>query len=171
MASLSPVSKRGRKGTPTPKQKPSGWQPLIRCAGSNIDYAKYDMTPPDEIYGNGLYSVFVRYMGHGALHISFHRRDRAAIRDWRHFQAIKNEVAGPERLAIEIFPPESALVDTANEYHLWVLPVEVAKEFPFMLDAGHTRLVMTPEEATAIAPGAKQRDWEEGIPTGLGVAP
>jgi hypothetical protein len=56
------------------------------------------------------------------LHLSIRHQERKAIRDWRHFQRIKNELAGAEREAVEIFPPESQLVDTANQYHLWVLP-------------------------------------------------
>jgi hypothetical protein len=58
----------------------------------------------------------------GAIWLSIKHNNRKAIRDWRHFQRIKNELAGAEREAIEIFPPESKLVDTANQYHIWVLP-------------------------------------------------
>lgn len=56
------------------------------------------------------------------MHLSIRHNERKAIRDWRHFQRIKNELAGAEREAVEIFPPESQLVDTSNQYHLWVLP-------------------------------------------------
>ena len=31
-------------------------------------------------------------------------------------------MCGEDREAIEIFPSEKRLVDTANQYHLWVLP-------------------------------------------------
>jgi hypothetical protein len=55
----------------------------------------------------------------GAIHLSIRDNKRRAVRDWRHFQRIKNELAGYEREAIEIFPPESQLVDTANQYHLF----------------------------------------------------
>ena len=44
------------------------------------------------------------------------------IKDWRHFQQIKNEIAGEEREAVEIYPAESRKVDTSNKWHLWVLP-------------------------------------------------
>lgn len=43
------------------------------------------------------------------------------MHDWRDLQAIKNELVGPEHEAIELYPAESRLVDTANQYHLWVL--------------------------------------------------
>ena len=48
--------------------------------------------------------------------------DGRPVRDWYVFQRIKNELIGAERTAIEVFPPESELVDDANIYHLWVLP-------------------------------------------------
>jgi len=56
------------------------------------------------------------------LHINIRRRDGGMFKDWRHFQQIKNEVAGPEREAFEMYPAESRLVDTSNKWHLWVLP-------------------------------------------------
>lgn len=42
---------------------------------------------------------------------------------WAAKQRIKNELFGEERLAVEVFPPVSELVDGANMYHLWILPV------------------------------------------------
>src|ERR1700682_902556 len=48
------------------------------------------------------------------------REDRAPIRSWRLLQDIKNAVAGTDRTAIEIYPPESEVTDTANIYHLWI---------------------------------------------------
>lgn len=53
-------------------------------------------------------------------HLSIKRRDKQPIHDWRDLQRIKNELVGPEHEAIEIYPAESRLVDTANQYHLWV---------------------------------------------------
>jgi len=41
---------------------------------------------------------------------------------WAEKQRIKNELFGPERTAIEVFPAESELVDAANMYHIWLLP-------------------------------------------------
>jgi len=71
---------------------------------------------------NNLYQVSVDEDIGGALHLSIVRRDRRPIRDWRHLQRIKNEIAGPDREAVEIYPAESRLVDTNNQYHLWVFP-------------------------------------------------
>jgi len=57
-------------------------------------------------------------------HLSIKRHDRDVVlgKDWRDFQRIKNELCGEECEAFEIYPGEDRLVDTANQYHLWVLP-------------------------------------------------
>lgn len=61
--------------------------------------------------------------GEGPLtHLLVRRHDFKASHDWRHLQWIKNDVCGPEREGMEMFPAESRLVDTMNQYHLWVLP-------------------------------------------------
>lgn len=53
-------------------------------------------------------------------HLSIKRVDRQPLHDWRALQAIKNAIAGPECEAIELYPAESRVVDTANQYHLFV---------------------------------------------------
>lgn len=106
----------------------------------------------------------------GAIHLSIRHNDRRAVRDWRHFQRIKNELAGKEREAIEIFPPESQLVDTANQYHLFVLPEGVTT--PFTWNQGrHVDSSGNSEETQAwvasygydpeTIKGAVQRPYEE----------
>ena len=55
-------------------------------------------------------------------YVTIKRKDKKWIHDWRHFQLIKNELCGKEKEAIEIYPAESRLVDTANQYHLFVFP-------------------------------------------------
>jgi hypothetical protein len=55
------------------------------------------------------------------VHLSIKRIDRQPIHDWRELQAIKNELVGPEAEAVELYPAQSRAVDTANQYHLWVL--------------------------------------------------
>lgn len=41
---------------------------------------------------------------------------------WAAKQRVKDELIGPERVAVEVFPARSELVDQADTYHLWVLP-------------------------------------------------
>ena len=74
-------------------------------------------------FTNNLYQIAVQPYGDGGmLHINIRRRDGSMVKDWRHFQQIKNEIAGEEREAIEIYPAESRKVDTSNKWHLWVMP-------------------------------------------------
>lgn len=130
----------------------------------------------DEIWVNDLYQVVVRYMKptepepgvpegrDGMIHLSIHLHTRDPIRNWRHLQAIKNEVAGEDRWAFETFPPEKFLVDTSNEYHLYVMPKGADLGFGF-----HERLVSSDDQAEAYndAPHkGKQEPWEPGISTG-----
>ena len=48
--------------------------------------------------------------------------DGTARHDWREFQAIKNQLAGEECEAFELYPAESRLLDPSNYYTLWCFP-------------------------------------------------
>ena len=97
-----------------------------------------------EIWVNDIYQVNILrgkdcdgYVHHPQLkgkcvYISIKTHNKEAVRDWRHFQQIKNELVGEHREAVEIFPSEDRLVDTANQYHLWVLPVGFSPAFGFL---------------------------------------
>jgi len=61
--------------------------------------------------------------------LGIRRVDRKPLRDWRVFQQIKNELCGFEAEAVELFPADARLVDTANHYWLWCLPP--GERFPF----------------------------------------
>lgn len=54
------------------------------------------------------------------IHLAVSRHDKGTCNEWADLQRIKNEIVGPEYEAIELFPAESRLVNTGNEYHLWV---------------------------------------------------
>lgn len=62
------------------------------------------------------------------------RNLRSTDISWAEKQRIKNELFGVERIAIEVFPKESELVDAANLYHIWVLPNEF--KIPFGIHKG-----------------------------------
>ena len=64
-------------------------------------------------------------------YLTIKRHDKKAIHDWRHFQIIKNELCGEDREAVEIYPAENRLVDTANQFHLWVIPNGDSMPFGF----------------------------------------
>ena len=87
-----------------------------------------------EMWVNDIYTVLFRsgkdadqFVGfeewHGqCAYISIRRNDREPVDSWRDFQEIKNQLAGPNREAVQLYPNEERLKDTANQYHLWVLP-------------------------------------------------
>lgn len=89
-----------------------------------------------EVWVNNLYQVSIlrglRWCADGPelIRLSIKRRDKKAIHDWRDLQRIKNELVGEENEAIELYPAESRLVDTANQYWLWVLK-DSKERFPF----------------------------------------
>jgi hypothetical protein len=91
-------------------------------------------TKETSVYLSDTYQVNVREVNVPAFglfmtHVSIKRRDKQAFHDWREMQQIKNAICGPEREAVELYPAESRLVDTSNQYHLWVLPEGTT--FPF----------------------------------------
>jgi hypothetical protein len=84
-----------------------------------------------ETWINDLYQVQKRYHEDGLVHLNIRRRDGApVIRDWRHFQLIKNQLIGEECEAVELYPAESRKVDSANKYHLYGI-ADPTYRFPF----------------------------------------
>jgi len=81
------------------------------------------------VYVNDVYRVRVRNMP-PFVQLLVSRHDGQPCANWRDFQRIKNEIVGPECEGIELFPAESRLVDTANQYHIWVIP-DASYRFPF----------------------------------------
>jgi hypothetical protein len=116
------------------KKHPKAWTPFER-ASLNLPTANQldaygDMIQKvlkdDEVWLNSHYQVNVRKIKApegwpcDMIHLSIKRLNKDAVHDWRHFQWIKNELVGEENEAIEIYPSESRLIDTSNQYHLWV---------------------------------------------------
>ena len=56
------------------------------------------------------------------VHLWIRRHDNKMPRTWSDLQRIKNELVGEDRVAVEVFPEEEYLHDSANMAHLWVLP-------------------------------------------------
>src|ERR1041385_3993351 len=89
-------------------------------------------------FRNNLYQVLVYDMPKkndaavDLVWLSIKRNDKRHIHDWRDLQRIKNELVGSECEAVELYPPESRLVDEANQYHLWVF-----KDPSFTLGLGY----------------------------------
>ena len=97
-----------------------------------------------ECYVNDIYEVWVYrrksadFVVHNPLYkgkctyISIKRKDKKAIHDWRHFQEIKNELVGKEVEAMEMYPAESRLHDSVNQYHLFCLPKGTSLKFGWL---------------------------------------
>lgn len=114
-----------------------------------------------EVWINDLYQVQVRpFDNAGLLHLNIRRRDGAHdIRDWRHFQRIKNEILGPEAEAVELYPAESRLVDTSNKFHLWGYRSDKFR-FPIGFDYRDVRDAADGTEP----PGLRQRRLDRDTP-------
>ncbi|HBZ80934.1 MAG TPA: hypothetical protein DEP07_11175 [Brevibacillus sp.] len=78
-----------------------------------------------QAWSNGKYAVMARdvFTESGIVKHVCIRNAAGTDIPWREKQRIKNELFGSEATAIEFFPKESELVDEANMYHLWVLPI------------------------------------------------
>ncbi len=115
-------------------------------------------TLPDgeEFFANSHYLVHRRQFAEDdgevtGMHLSLRTVENDTRHDWRQLQRIKNELAGPEWEAVELYPAESRVVDTANQYHLWCFLRPVPIGFP----AG---LRLSQEQVASV--GAVQRDGQ-----------
>ena len=103
------------------------WQEVRELTGMSEQQAKerVRLLSRQEVWANNLYQVNVEHAdpketgGVGFAHLIIRRLDRRAVRDWRHFQTIKNELIGPECEAVELYPAERHLIDAKDHYHLW----------------------------------------------------
>ncbi len=76
-------------------------------------------------YLNQIYSVqaFEHQTEWGkVLRVGIRRHAGTTEVPWADKQRIKDELFGPYRVAVEVFPAKNRLVDAANMYWLWVLP-------------------------------------------------
>lgn len=127
---------------------PPAWTPFERAAmpaatrkaaqaamrEHSITYAEakamLEQLAKTEAFLNSRYQVNIdRHAPNGfgmeIVHLSIKRLDKRPIHDWRDLQRIKNELLGTEIEAIELYPAESRLVDSANQFHLFAFPAGV----------------------------------------------
>jgi hypothetical protein len=100
----------------------NGRTPTPRERLEHIERAVMLLTPI-KVFQNNLYRVELVHTPPTTptfTHLSIMRLDGGTCNEWSHLQTIKNEIVGPEYEAIELFPAESRLVNTGNQYHLWV---------------------------------------------------
>jgi len=103
-----------------------------------------DATRSQTVWKNDVYTVFIEDAEKAELKapgfpdmfwVSIKRNDRQPIHDWRDLMEIKNVLIGEENEACELYPAKSRMVDTANQYHLWVFKDKNMK-FPFGFRGG-----------------------------------
>lgn len=163
---MEELQKRNAEMPAEPESVP--WIPLRRAA---IDMdkahriaARFAVSLEDilaeEVWVNDRYQVHVRTIRQRPdsqwppmKHLSIRRHDRAACHDWRDFQKIKNDLVGPDCEAVELYPREDRLADSANQYHLWALTDGVRFPFGFA-----DRLVSGYDESGM----SRQRPWADG---------
>lgn len=135
------------------------WEDITAAAAAHHVLYVGDMEPPAAEFRNSRYHVALwsdgapdHPMGEW-VHLSIKDHGRSARHDWRDFQRIKNELVGPEFEAIEIYPAESRLVDTANQYHLYVFKT-------WRPPQGFQERLVADQSASQCAPKAEQRPFE-----------
>ena len=121
------LSARWRAAFPAAaKERSAALKPLMREAR----YLKQAAHEPEEIWFNDVYYVTVRRhqsdpvfgTGGGMVQLGISTLDQTVRHDWREYQSIKNQLAGPECEGFELYPAESRLVDPSNYFMLWCFP-------------------------------------------------
>lgn len=80
---------------------------------------------------NRVFSVLDRQAEAGVRHLAI--SSLSGVRPtWPEMQRIKNELAGEDATAIEVYPPQANVVDEADMFHIWVL----RGKLPFGLHKG-----------------------------------
>ena len=148
----------------------TAWKPLVPgVVNPDLIYAMRKIGQPETrvtSWQNDIYQVVAREHEGGVVHLSIKRHDRGKARDWRHLQQIKNEVCGPEREGMEIYPAESRLVDGANEYHLWVLPESMKLTDQIGFREGVVPTDDQIDRFNEAGHKGRQEPWQDGLTTG-----
>lgn len=143
---------------------------VARETGTPVDQAMRvlrDMQTNDALWLNSRYQVNVRRLestidgeGPPMIHLSIKRRDKLAVGEerYRDFMRIKDELVGPEFEAVELYPARSREVDSANQYHIWLIG-DPTFRWPFGFGS---RLVLEP--AIGGQSGARQSAFEDHHP-------
>ena len=108
----------------------------------------------DEIWLNNKYQVNIRHLSNGWTWLSIKRLDKKSIHDWRDLQTIKNKLTSSDREGLELYPDENRLVDSSNQYHIWVMPK--GEKFPFGFQG---RLIVKGHKGGHFK-GSGQRDFD-----------
>lgn len=110
---------------------PFEWQDATKIPERRPELAPNERWSPT-VHVNNRYVVQVSLVATAigqVIHLWIRHHAGEMPRSWRELQWIKDEIVGPERAAVEVFPPRSELVDSANMAHLWVLPEDFVVPF------------------------------------------
>lgn len=159
------------------KRKPDRWVPFERAVVWHNPHTGAVTDIPDNVVSlrNHKYQVLMTRVEDAEpfgeiIWLSIKRNDRKPIHDWRDLQRIKNEIVGEEIEAVEIYPAESRLLDTSNQFHIWCFPSGYRLPFGYT-----TRLVIeNPGDGAVQRPFAERpkelddgTDFEEKEKAGL----
>ena len=147
----------------------------LLASGCDVTYAKLkDSAKADagaEVWINDVYQVLMKdaHAADMALHdtappawyLSIKRIDQEPICSWRDIQEIKNQLVGPDNDGFMLYPSEQRVVDTANQYHLFVMK-DTGLVIPFGFNSGR----WVTDTATL---GAKQEPRGDGPSKARGV--
>lgn len=134
---------------------------LARDTGASVAQVSSEIARlrRSEVWLNSRYQVAIRRppAPEGEMRIitvSIKRLDKRPVgpERFRDFQRIKNELIGEEYEAVEIYPAEDRLVDTSNQYWLWVVD-DPTFRWPFGFDE---RMIIRESTSTT-----KQQPFEE----------
>jgi hypothetical protein len=79
----------------------------------------------DTAHRNLVFSVLDRTLPSGVRHLAVSSLSQERP-TWWEMQRIKNELAGPTLTAVEVYPPQTQVVDGADMFHIWILPEPLA---------------------------------------------
>jgi hypothetical protein len=144
------TSSRARRSK---KKSPTGWTPFKETPSILLELVPQDARKPEKLYQNSRFWVFwfttLFPGGHTLVELAIRNKDQSAKHDWREFHRIKNELLGREEEAVELYPAESRLTDTKNEFHLWCI-----RGLRFSFFGWNEREISEASE--------RQRPWPEG---------
>ncbi len=108
-----------------------------------------------KLFVNSRYQVLVRDLDEAMVYLSIKRIDQLPIHDWRDLQRCKDELVGPECEGVELYPATSRVLDSSNQYHLWVMRDPTVR-LPLGFGQGGST-----DPGAADAVGAGQRAFEQ----------
>ena len=80
----------------------------------------YDRMKTEVFFVNDIYQVIMTE-DENSIWLSIKNHDRTTDIPWQHKQWIKNDLCGEEAEGIELFPAQSRIWNTANQYHLFIM--------------------------------------------------